>query len=380
MYSFLTFFSLVNRIVPKRNLIIFNSFPDYSDNAWSLYQYICRERKDLTRKYTILWAQDHKPTVTHGYRVNYVKKKSIRGIWCFLRASYIISTHGYFPNVRSGKGQVQVNLWHGCGYKDIPVKERYYRGDKTIVTGEIYRKLHSIVLSVPLREVYATGLPRNDRLFRPCHALKKAGIRREKWEKIYIWMPTYRKAAIGHHTVDGNVSGFGLGGLTKEEFGTLNQVLQRKGALLIIKPHPMDSVHVQELGEFSNILPLTHQELLARDIELYELLPETDCLLSDYSSVIIDYLIMNKPVVMTLSDMEEYRTSRGLLFDDMERYLPGPIISDMNSLLDYLEHADETDEKWRDKRKELQELFHKYPDGNSSKRVSDLIWGPRPDR
>ena len=50
------FLSLINAIVSKKNIIIFNSFPDVSDNSLALYEYIVKSRKDIFKKYKLVWT------------------------------------------------------------------------------------------------------------------------------------------------------------------------------------------------------------------------------------------------------------------------------------------------------------------------------------
>ena len=56
---------------------------------------------------------------------------------------------------------------------------------------------------------------------------------------------------------------------------------------------------------------------------MYKFIGMTDALISDYSSVAVDYLIVNHPMAFTLDDFEEYRSQRGFVFDDPRVYMPG---------------------------------------------------------
>ncbi|AZV55527.1 CDP-glycerol glycerophosphotransferase family protein [Clostridium sp. AWRP] len=370
--------SIANKIIPKSNIVLFSSYPAFSDNSLALFHYIVNNRKDIIECYRLYWGQSNNDKVPEIVKENVdvtvVEKGSFKGIWTFLRAKYIFSTHGYFSEVYSGAGQSQVNLWHGNGYKSITDKDRMYRGDLTIVTGDIYRKIHSRVLDMDENRVITTGLPRNDWLFSKEKALEKLGVSKESYKKIYIWMPTYRKASIGHSGVDGNATAFGISTMNAEQFRKLEDVLLNNNCLLIIKPHPMDSMLLAGLGKYEHIRVITNIDLENNDIQLYELLPETDGLLSDYSSVVVDYLLLGKPITMVLSDMDEYRKSRGFVFDLVEDYFPGPIVSDFDSLLNYFQEADTIDNQWLSKRLKLKKVFHKYDDACSSERVCNLIF------
>lgn len=97
--------SLINSILPKRNIIIFNSFPDASGNSLALYEYILKEREDITSKYKLVWSiggNDEEKVLnflnnrTSKEKHHVVRKKSLHGICLYFVSKYIISTHGYF--------------------------------------------------------------------------------------------------------------------------------------------------------------------------------------------------------------------------------------------------------------------------------------------
>lgn len=362
----------LNRIVKKKNIILFTSFPTASDNSLTLYNYILRNRKDITARYELIWSGDE----TDGpekLSCKYVKKNSFKGLMTFLRSKYVVSTHSYFSDIRSGNGQVQINLWHGCGYKTIPDTERGYKGDEFFVTSELFRGIFADIFKTDTEHVHITGLPRNDTLFHGNKSMEKLGIPGDK--KKYIWMPTFRKAAKGHLETDGNVNAFGVGTITDGQFEVLNQSLIKTDSLLIIKLHPMDTLSLERIQGYSNIICLTNDMMKENHVELYEVLGETDCLLSDYSSVIVDYTLTDKPIVMVLSDFEEYKNTRGFVFDHVEDYYPGPIIKGFDELVKYLGDCDAVDEQWKARRMEIKNKFHKQHDDRSSERVCNMFWG-----
>ena len=371
---------LLNHLIPKKDVVLFNSYPAYSDNAKALYQYIVRERPDLTARYKLIWGQEKDavlPKELASYPFQMVFKKSLKGIFTFLSAKYVFSTHGYFPGVRSGRGQVQINLWHGCGYKSITQADRIYRGDINIVTGSVYVPIHEKVFDMKQGSVYPIGLPRNDSLFSQGDGMAKLGIQKDRYKKIYIWMPTYRKAKEGHDATDGNADTFTISTMTRQDLERLNTVLQQAGYLLVVKPHPMDSKAFENISGFNNIITVTNSQLTDAGIQLYELLSETDGLLSDYSSVVIDYLLLQRPVVMVMADLDSYQQNRGFVFENVKAYFPGPMIVNLEELLHYFQHSDAVDAEWKPKRTQLSRLFHDNFDDRSCERVCDLIFGKK---
>ena len=369
----------LNDLIPKKNVIIFTSFPGFSDNSRALFQYMSDKRKDLMKRFRCVWLEsDHSNDceIKH-FGGEVCLKKSLRGIWLSLRAKYIVHTHGFWGGriQRKSKNQRIVNLWHGCGYKDILPSERTYLGDMNIVTGSPYVSIHADIFGIPEDSVYPVGLPRNDRLFESRISLHELGVDSSLYKKVIIWMPTYRKAAFGHDSIDGIEKSFGIGSITRGEYEAINRSLHEKEILLIIKPHPMDSVGLSKISGFENIRALANEELENASISLYQLLAATDGLISDYSSVVIDYLLLNKPIALALSDIEEYESSRGFVFSPVCDYFPGPLIKNANELIQYFEEYEEINQKWGAKREKLLHFFHDYVDGASSERVCNLLFG-----
>lgn len=369
--------TLLNKIVKKKNIILFNSFPDYSDNSLALYRYICDHRKDITEKYEIIWGQEKDskiPDYLNEYNIKYISKKSLKGITTFLQSKYIVSTHGYFSNVRSGNGQLQIALWHGCGYKALPLKELHYNGDRMTVTSDLYKIRYSKMFEMDLENVLALGYPRNDLLFKKGN-LKKVIPECSSYGKILIWLPTYRKSGIGYITSDGNEKSFCIANLTDDEIMQLNEVLVEKNYLLVIKLHPMDAIKISDFSKISNIKVINYAALWNSGLDLYEVLYDIDVMISDYSSIVIDYMILNRPVIMALSDMNEYRENRGFIFDNISEYFPGPIVSNMSQLINCLKNLETVSAEWKEQREDLLPKFQKYTDNHNCQRVCDYFWG-----
>ena len=184
-------------------------------------------------------------------------------------------------------------------------------------------------------------------------------------------------AKEGHEGIDGKSDSFTISTMTQGELSNLNNTLCQTNALLIVKPHPMDAKAFDNVIGFSNIITITNEKLMQSGVQLYELLAETDGLLSDYSSVVIDYLILQKPIVMVMSDITEYKNSRGLVFDNMEDYVPGPIITNIEGLKNYFINADIIDDEWSERRIQLSHFFHNNLDNQSCERVCNLIFGKK---
>jgi len=101
--------------------------------------------------------------------------------------------------------------------------------------------------------------------------------------------------------------------------------------LFIFKLHPLtvfEKINLDEVNKFSNLT------VMDKNMDIYPILPFTDCLISDYSSIYYDYLLMkDKEVYLFPYDYEEYiLKSRSLAFD-YNKQMPGRRFEDFNDLL-----------------------------------------------
>ena len=358
-----TFLSKINKICPKFNWILFNSYPDISGNSLALYKYIVRNRKDIVEKYHLIWtvgemtseqaAEILKAKTDIEKKHHIVGKKSLVGIVLFFFARFVVSTHGYFPDIRTSEKQIHINLWHGMPFKrigrmleNVHTNGKSDEADMTIATSEVFQKIMAQSFGLSTQKVLVTGQPCNDVLNLPNASLRTMGISKENYNKIVIWMPTYRKSVIGDVRTDGNSNSFGVKSVLDNHFVELNRCLKSNRLLLLIKPHPMDELCRMKLPQSDNIRIFFNADLALHQIELYELLGQCDVLLTDYSSVFIDFMVTNKPIAFICNDLIEYEDSRGFCFDNPRKYMPGEFISNYMELEQYFNAIDEKRERW----------------------------------
>ena len=100
----------------------------------------------------------------------------------------------------------------------------------------------------------------------------------------------------------------------------------------------------------SNIIPVTNADFDNAGLNLYDFLTVTDGLISDYSSVAFDYLIVDKPMAFALDDFEEYNDARGFAFEHPLDYMPGHHLYDFNDLIGYVKEVSLGIDKYKEKR------------------------------
>ena len=98
-----------------------------------------------------------------------------------------------------------------------------------------------------------------------------------------------------------------------------------------------------------------------------------DALLTDYSSIFFDYLLLNRPIGFVIDDYEEYAASRGFAFEDPFEYMPGEVIDNAEKLIEFFSSVMCGDDNFMEKREEVCKITNYYRDANNRSRCMDLI-------
>lgn len=367
---------LLDKLITKDNIIIFTSFEEMTDNSFAMYKYLLENDYN----YRLIWIKDpNNKNVDSNKDVEIYPYKTIKGLYYYLKSKYVFGTHGMYFNFPKNKNRIRVNLWHGMPLKPIANLDKRTRtvkarkDDFTISTSEYFQDIMSKAFGISKEKVIITGQPRNDLLFEKTDFYKKYGIRKEIFSKVFIWLPTFRNSIvdIGINTTmnDGDFKQNYLSVVPFDKLDELNKLLKEKKFLLIIKLHPFDVLQNEKFKDFSNIIILKNEDLVKNDEQLYPLLGSTDALITDYSSVWIDYEILNKPIFFAIHDYEEYKNTRGLLFEDFPSISPYPIIKNYEEVLKFLENYEKIDLN----KKENTDKYNKYKDNKSCERIIKYI-------
>jgi len=375
--------------VPRRKTLwVFGSWGGYrfADNSAALFQ---SAHETVGEHIELVWISRNREIVRdlteRGYSAFWIW--SPHGIICALRAwVHIFDCFPKDTNYWLSRGAIRVNVWSGVPLKvferDIDNRaSRYYRlfhgniferafyglmmpwhitlPDIAIATSDETARVTSNAFGLLNSQVFVTGLPRNDAIVEP----PQQGAR-----KVTKAMQLYDDAVTGSETVFLYLPTFRDDGTQFIDFDweVLNRNLGEKGAKLFFKSHPEDQNSYS--AEFSNIVQLT------QDAEVSSLLPGADVLISDYSSVIFDFMLLNRPIIYYVPDIFEFETGcRSFNFHPREVAV-GPVCESFDELLEALDQisagAASIASAHRD---EVMARMHKYCDARSSERVLDLI-------
>lgn len=235
--------------------------------------------------------------------------------------------------------------------------------DVIIASSDLFQGIMAQAFGHPLEKVIVTGMPRNDMFLEKTDFFEKEGIDSKVFKKIGIWLPTY-KVSVGDNGdfVKDGVFVEGVAFLDKEGLIKFNDFLSENKYFIIIKLHPMDVLNTLDLPSYSNIRIYKSSEF---NYQLYPVLGKVDFLLTDYSSVWVDYEIMNKPIGFVIDDLKEYETNRGFTIDNLISKLPGTLIEDYSSLCSFI------DSKMQITKRDS--LWNCYKDFNSSQRLINYL-------
>lgn len=360
---------LVNIFPKKENCITFYSKPDFSDNSRAVYE----ELLHVNKSYNIVWLINRNPKdLSSRYPgITFIKKDSVAGFLQFAKSKYIFRSHMLYGNVRSKK-QVITLLWHGMGIKGpIDFNMPQDTVDYISVTSDFYKFKLATRMNCHPSHAIITGLPRNDFMFQGKGAeclrnLPKVADNSDC--KTVLWMPTYhRDSETGDH--HGKYYELGIPVVKSNDLENLNTLLQKENIVLLIKLHP----HLIGKGginkvDYSNI-QVFDDSYLPAECSLYHLLGGVDALITDYSSVYTDFMLLNRPIAFVYDDFEEYSKEPGFAFERVKMMMPGPHITEYSEFELFIKSLAEGKDEFADERNNLNRFINYYNDGNSSKRV-----------
>ncbi|WP_163629788.1 CDP-glycerol glycerophosphotransferase family protein [Paludibacter sp. 221] len=345
----------VSFLVPRRKKKwAFGSFRNaFNDNAKYLFIYAAENNPNAE----VVWISADKNTVQRirdlGLKSYFIG--SFRGVYHALTSRYWFF-NAYTTDILffASGGAVCTNLWHGLPLKRIEfnikggsLSARYVKktfGER-FFHPEAYRRPDYVLsttdfVSARFAEAFRVGTSQCLNIAYPRNTILLAGkqerisfIKKYEqeetlriisdshgYENVYIYMPTWRESQADIFSQNMDIN-------------RLNELMRRKNSLLLLKPHANTKVDIN-LAECPNVL------LLNNKVDIYTILPYTDVLITDYSSVLYDYILMDdKDVILYLYDYDEYANNRDFNFPFLEN-VAGRDVYDFAGLIDVMESGD----------------------------------------
>ncbi|MGI5894145.1 MAG: CDP-glycerol glycerophosphotransferase family protein [Candidatus Merdivicinus sp.] len=370
--------TLINRLIPKRkNTILFVGNDGLTDNSRALFTYLVEN--GYPKKYRILCAVKNSDQYGYlaGENIRFLSLK--RGVFSYFRAGHVFYCNGTYP-IKPSKSQVVVNLWHGTPLKKIcklaPNVAHYDYDYFTYVlaASPMFVPIMAQCFGVPENRVLCCGHARNDILFRKSpDVLQKLSLEKG-FEKLLLWMPTFRNSYNDYIHDGGCTTKTGLPIFdTLDQMAAFNDWLVQQRAVMVVKLHPMQKQSDIADFSFSNIRLLTNREIEAQRMQLYELVAYADALVTDYSSIYFDYLLLNRPIGFTCDDLEAYGGSRGFVVDNPLDWMPGMKLHNYEEFRTFAEKALAGDDGFAAERERVNKLVNADRDGQSAAHLIRLL-------
>ena len=377
---------------PLRDIIVFRSSTgtweyvpgmDYTDNAKALFEYILREH--YNEKYTLVWLvkepknyrdieeqYDNVSFISFDWAVSdeeMLREKYYESI-CLAKFFFFTQASGFCRLKRDG--QIRVQLWHGCGPKaeHYPVRQENHYEYMT-VTSQYYADFSRDDFGLRDDQMLITGLAKEDWVFHPVKDWRER-FAIPAGSKYVFWLPTFRNTFDEVARYNTNIQG-GIEELqlfdNEELLSDMDLFLHEKNVVLIVKKHPLQKTTRQSKRAFKNIVFLENKQLDENRLHVNQILGNADALISDYSSVVVDYLLLNRPIGFVLSDKEQFEGSRGLYNDDLQSHFPGEKIYTIEDMKRFITMISEGIDQTQELREKSIEVSHKYMDDHNSERI-----------
>ena len=371
-------------IDPK--LILLESEGDFCDNAYGVYDHMVTN--GYLDTYRVCWLVDHPqdPRFQNIPNVRFLSKQTDRYNPKLMKAlaqcRWYIYDHNCLYDYLSlprRPEQTVAYLSHGAGFKASKGKPADFvpTFDVLFGTGKIPADILAKFWNYDPEKVVQAGYPRLDFFFRPDDPGRKKvreALKLDRYRKVLLWMPTFRQSQNKSISEDYLQNETGLPLLTtRAAMQHIDQFLTEENVLMILKVHHLQAKLPIFQETFQNILVLQDSQLTQMGVQLYQFIPETDGLITDYSSISIDYTLLDKPIIYTLDDYEAYASSRGFYPEDPKQYMTGHQVYDTQQLIQAIGDLCQGKDPYRQDRVNILPQLFRHPDGNAGKRVLDYL-------
>ena len=359
------------RLPIHKKRIVFESMwgEKYSCNPRYLYEYIDRNYPD----WECVWSleDEHTPINGNGIRT---RRFSLKYFYYLATSKYFVNNVNFYDHYIKRPGQIEIQTMHGTPLKtlgldvpaDFPTKKsekdflrKCDRWDYLTVQSDFVANITKNCFKFK-KDFLKHGYSRTDVLYSKDNAedikklKEKMGLPADK--KVILYAPTWR---------------------LKNKFDLMLDLDSFKKSLsdeyiLILRLHPFSATGWKQPPEDEFIYDLTSYDSVE---EIYLV---SDILITDYSSVMFDYAILDRPIFLFTYDMEEYGDKlRGFYFD-ITKNAPGPILFSSDEVLNAIENIDKTEKETKDLRRKFQDKFLPFECENSSEKIfNDVMKGQK---
>ncbi len=365
---------VLTKLPVKKRSVVFESHmgKQFSDNPRAVYEAL--QRAGLG--YQPIWVYG-KHAAGFPKDAKLVRRESWGYYRALARARFWVDNQGFPLDIRKRSETTYIQTWHGSAFKRMgfdeatvkaQTQERQERLQRAIDRFDVFlvRAEHDKqTLAKGLRvrgELLEVGYPRNDALITGSNAAEVAALRRklklEDDRQVVLYAPTFRPKKTG-------------GGAETLVVPFLEEFVERYGEkmVLLVRPH--------YLATFGLPPALRHAVRNVADVHdiapLYQL---SDALITDYSSVMFDYALLDRPIIFHVPDYDDYvGSSRGSYFD-LAQWAPGPLTRTDDEVLAALADLPGLAERYAEQHRAFVAQFGAYDRGNAAESVVERYFAP----
>lgn len=333
---------------------------------------------NMTALYNKLKSEGYNCVISHS-TYNFVKRmyRETKFQFLYARAKCVFVTDYFFPvyTHQPRKGTKVIQLWHACGAfkkwgystldlawggtrKEVMAYPMHNTYTDVAVSSEAVIPCYAEAFGCDSSIIRPLGTPRTDVYFNEYFVKKQREELTEVFpeigdRKIILYAPTFRgnKVSESYNEIKLDFERM------KNEFG--NEYA------LVLKLHPFTaekfSLSDEEKEKYGNFVFNASTK-----IEIETALCAADILISDYSSLIFEYALLNKPMLFYAYDLEEYKRDRSFYFE-YESFVPGKIVRNNDEIIDSIKNGDFEAEKIE----AFREKYMSACDGNSVARIAE---------
>jgi len=350
--------------------ILFESYlgETFSDSPKAIYEELLSQEND----YEYIWSLKNKEEIK-GAKV--VKRNSFKYFYHLATAKVIVNNSRVGNQIKKKNGQIIIQTWHGTPFKrlvnDMEVfkfpkttKEQYLSGFAKEVEKWDYLVSPNRFSTEKFKSAFKyegkfleVGYPRNDELLKNYYDLDtlKNDLNIDKNKKVLLYTPTFRE------------NNFYKNGKYLAEIELDIRLLGKLNPdwIILVRKHYLIKNNFKRTN---NIIDVSSY------YSLNKLFLVSDVLLTDYSSVMFDFSILNKPIMFYAYDLDEYKNDLRGFYLDYEKDLPGKNYNSTEEISKVLKNIDEYKLETKDSLINFRSRFNEFEmSANSSKKVCEVI-------
>lgn len=316
-----------------------------------------------------------------AYRFVYMTRwDGIRHPWHFFitlsyhmaTASYILEDNIFLPMayLHFSKKTKIVQLWHGTGtikklgqsVNEGKLARLEYQANQRmtylIVNSEYMKKIYQQAFAVDEEKIQVLGMPRTDLMLDVKYQEKSCKSFYQEYPKLkdkrlVLYAPTFRDQEVGHPSLHLDLK-------------KMAECMPDDTALLLrLHPHVAESFARDDWDDYDGKI-----YNMSEYPQVSTLLFVAEQLITDYSSIVFEYCVLERPMLFYAYDLADFREDGRSFYENYEEYVPGPVCETEDELY---QNLFEQYAKRREQAKAFKLTSYTWLDGGATKRLLDLL-------